>query len=169
MADSRVTILIYRVLRISDLDKLRLGHCEIGCLTTRTFTLKQGSTLLDKDSLRKLPAGPDLAEVLPSVFMSEGGTPEHTDRVGVGLMVYGLVLINDAGLVMKYEGKIIELPVGMVYCIDPTKPHSTIPTGTTPGQRFAIYVQYRPYGYWRTPDEFMRYFRGQYSSWLGDG
>lgn len=73
--------------------------------------------------------GDVLTKIAEDIWCTCGPVASHFDDTARGLVVYGLVLINDIDLELHYRGGIFPLKVGDAYCINAHEDHAALPGG----------------------------------------
>ncbi len=71
--------------------------------------------------------GDVLTKVAEDIWVARGPVASHFDDTARGLVVYGLVLINNIGLELHYRGGIFPLKPGDAYCINGHEDHAALP------------------------------------------
>jgi hypothetical protein len=74
-------------------------------------------------------AGDHLTKIATDIWVANGPVAEHYDDTARGLVVYGLVLINEIDLELHYRGGIFPLKPGDAYCINGHQDHAALYTG----------------------------------------
>lgn len=91
--------------------------------------------------VRLYKPGDVLTKIADDVWCTGGPVASHFDNTEQGLIVYGLVLVNDIGLELHYRGGIFPLKPGDAYCINGHQDHAALPgVGKRDGKLFAARV-----------------------------
>lgn len=78
--------------------------------------------------------GGDLRKVAQDIWALDEPIGPHTDKTKAGFWVFGVVLINEPGLVLLRENIIYDLPVGTVYALNGRRIHAALAhNGVRPG------------------------------------
>jgi hypothetical protein len=70
--------------------------------------------------------GGELKKVAPDIWAIDKPLGPHTDKTKAGYWVFGLVIINEPGLVLFRENVIYDLPVGAVYALNGRRIHAAL-------------------------------------------
>lgn len=117
-----------------------------------------------EDQFERLRAQDEpFTKIAEDIWCTDGPIGPHADNTAPGLVVYGLVLINDIGLDLHYRGGIFPLKVGDAYCIDGHQDHAALGVGRRNGL-FAVRVWDAPPG--MTLDRFIHAARSEPVAWL---
>lgn len=92
------------------------------------------------------PATDELSQVAEDLWISDSYIGLHTDSTEEGKEAFGVVLLNDSGLLLYADGRLFPLPVGTLYHIDGREPHAALPRPQCPPGRFAVLVWDMPAG-----------------------
>jgi hypothetical protein len=79
-----------------------------------------------------------LRKVAPDIWALDGPLLPHTDGTKKGFWVFGLVLINEPGLVLFRENAVWDLPVGAVYSLDGRRVHAALAHNGVKHGKFAF-------------------------------
>lgn len=71
--------------------------------------------------------GDALTKIASDIWCCDGPVASHFDSTAQGLVVYGLVLVNDSDLELHYRGGIFTLRAGSAYCINGHQDHAALP------------------------------------------
>jgi hypothetical protein len=71
----------------------------------------------------------ELTQIAKDVWCTDGQLAAHCDSTEPGLVVYGMVLLNDLDLELHYRNGVFPLKPGDAYCIDAHQHHSAIAGG----------------------------------------
>lgn len=90
--------------------------------------------------LRKWQIKPDeeLTQVCSDVWVTNKAVAFHTDSSGPDTRTYGVILVNDPGYLLMYDGQAFSLPCGSIYRIDGHKLHGTMLFDNRVDGRFAF-------------------------------
>lgn len=70
--------------------------------------------------------GGELRKLAPDVWALNGPLGIHTDRTAAGHFVFGVVLVNDDGLLLCRDSVLYDVPVGTVYALDGHRRHGVL-------------------------------------------
>lgn len=73
--------------------------------------------------------GDALTKIADDIWVTDGPVASHYDSTAPGLVVYGLVLLNDIDLELHYRGGIFPLKLGDAYCINGHQDHAALYPG----------------------------------------
>lgn len=80
-----------------------------------------------KTEYAKAPVdGGDLRKVAPDIWALNEPIGPHTDKTKAGFWVFGLVIVNEPGLVLLRENVIYDLPVGTIYALNGRRIHAAL-------------------------------------------
>lgn len=88
--------------------------------------INRAAAKVRQDYINSPVDGGSLRKIAQDIWALDDPIGIHTDGTAKGHRVFGVVLINDPGLVLMYENVIYDLPVGTIYHIDGHRRHGAL-------------------------------------------
>jgi hypothetical protein len=90
-------------------------------------TVEKAADKIRREYDAAIKDGEGLTKIAQDIWAASKAVGIHTDGTKRGYWVFGVVLINDPGLLLLTKEVLYDLPVGTIYAIDGRSPHGALP------------------------------------------